>query len=282
MNYRRNEDKLIYSGPNYNLIHEVVDVSDESGGITEPVTLAEMKNYLRLEGFGGGGGIGAEDPVNLTLLEDELTLQDSRLIGASIISLTRSGTGYGQSSTVGNLLFTFNTTTGVIAFNTAGNPGGEQVVVVYGSANPDTDFDFDDTLIEELITGAREKLEAHAGAHFIPKTLDVYFTNGIGMIDLPGPVTGTISLVDSEGEGIADDSIMLIGSKFPSMRYPIGEYMKATYTAGYDGNLPKGIKNAIMSQVAYDYEHRGDEQQEVLCKKALIALRPFVKASAFA
>lgn len=284
MNYRRNEDKWSYNGPNYNLIHEVVDVSEESGGVTEPVALTEMKNYLRLEGFGPGSGISAEDPINLTLLEDELTIQDSRLIGMSMIGLVRSGNGYGISTVASNLIASFVSSTGVIGFNTAGNPGGELVVATYGnaSANPDTDFDFDDDLITELITAAREKLEVHAGSHFIPKTLDVYFTNGVGMIDLPGPVTGTISLVDSESAAIEDDSITLIGSKFPSIRYPIGEYLKATYEAGYNGNLPKGIKTAIMMQCAYDFEQRGDEQNEVLCKKALIALRPFVKASAFA
>lgn len=35
---------------NYNSAHSI-DITDESGEITEPVTLQEMKDYLRLEGF---------------------------------------------------------------------------------------------------------------------------------------------------------------------------------------------------------------------------------------
>lgn len=37
--------------PTYNTIHDVSDITDESDVITEPVTLEEMKNFLRLEGF---------------------------------------------------------------------------------------------------------------------------------------------------------------------------------------------------------------------------------------
>lgn len=36
---------------NYNIIQDTVDISDESGPVEEPVTLAEIKNYLRLNGF---------------------------------------------------------------------------------------------------------------------------------------------------------------------------------------------------------------------------------------
>jgi hypothetical protein len=36
---------------NYNAVISSLDISDESGTITEPVTLQEMKDYLRLEGY---------------------------------------------------------------------------------------------------------------------------------------------------------------------------------------------------------------------------------------
>ena len=35
----------------YNEIYSIVDVTDDSGTITEPVTVQEMKDYLRLEGY---------------------------------------------------------------------------------------------------------------------------------------------------------------------------------------------------------------------------------------
>lgn len=36
---------------NYNLVHTVKDITDSSGDPTEPVSLAEVKYYMRLEGF---------------------------------------------------------------------------------------------------------------------------------------------------------------------------------------------------------------------------------------
>lgn len=37
--------------PTYNQLHDVADITNESEVITEPVTLEEMKNFMRLEGF---------------------------------------------------------------------------------------------------------------------------------------------------------------------------------------------------------------------------------------
>lgn len=36
---------------NYNLVHTVKDITEESGDPTEPVTVEEVKSYMRLEGF---------------------------------------------------------------------------------------------------------------------------------------------------------------------------------------------------------------------------------------
>lgn len=36
---------------NYNLVHTVKDITDSSGDPTEPVSVAEVKSYMRLEGF---------------------------------------------------------------------------------------------------------------------------------------------------------------------------------------------------------------------------------------
>lgn len=50
-NYRTNEDKLCNSDyANYNAIHNVEDITG-SGFATEPVSLQELKDYLRLSGF---------------------------------------------------------------------------------------------------------------------------------------------------------------------------------------------------------------------------------------
>jgi hypothetical protein len=36
---------------NYNLVHSVKDITEQSGDPTEPVTVSEVKSYMRLEGF---------------------------------------------------------------------------------------------------------------------------------------------------------------------------------------------------------------------------------------
>jgi uncharacterized phiE125 gp8 family phage protein len=35
----------------YNLVHTVKDITDQSGDVTEPVTVEEVKSYMRLEGL---------------------------------------------------------------------------------------------------------------------------------------------------------------------------------------------------------------------------------------
>lgn len=179
----------------YNLIHSIENISDESGSVTEPVTLSEMKDYMRLTGIDESGS-----------------------------------------------------------------------------------FDFDDTLIDELISSARQRLEAYTGCILVPKTIDVYLTNLSGNISLPGPVTGDITALDCDGVDISDD-VKLTGSKFPDLREPLLENMKLSYNAGYEV-LPKGLKNAIMAEVLYRYENRGDEGS--VCKSAMILANPYVKQSSWA
>lgn len=199
-NYRRNEDKWPQGeGMNYNMIHSVEDISDESGEVTEPVTLAEMKDYLRLAGFDESG-----------------------------------------------------------------------------------EFTFDDSLIESMITGARERMEIYTDCSLVQKRISAVITNLCGNISLPaGPVTGTVTAVDSEGEDIVQTDIKLIGTKFPDLKEPLQAEMTLTYDAGY-ASLPKGLKNAIMAEVAYRYENRGDEKEGTgVCKDAMILASPYKRGSAF-
>ena len=55
MDYRRNEDKWCLPGTRigarYNHIYLVENVGEDSSPVTEPVTLQEVKDYIRLEGF---------------------------------------------------------------------------------------------------------------------------------------------------------------------------------------------------------------------------------------
>lgn len=189
--------------PNYNLVHSIEDISAESGVIVEPVTLVEMKDYLRV----------------------------------------------------------------------------------------DQAFTFDDDLIESMITAARRFCEVKTGCSLIPKTIAAYITNGLGMISLPaGPVTGTVTMINEAEVAIDATTIKLFGSKFPQLRLPTGNNMKATYTAGYSSiddsggsnPIPEGLRDAIKAHVAEAYEHRGDEQDtNPVFKMAAMLCKPYLKYSSW-
>lgn len=62
---------------NYNLIRETIDISNESGPVTEPVSLAEMKSYLRLNGF-----IDDNDSTDVDNFEDDDPLIEEKITTA--------------------------------------------------------------------------------------------------------------------------------------------------------------------------------------------------------
>ncbi len=65
-----------YYGSNYNTVVSVDDVTDESGFFEEPVSIEEMKDYLRLEGFVDIDESTAEDLSNFDF--------DDRLLAETI------------------------------------------------------------------------------------------------------------------------------------------------------------------------------------------------------
>lgn len=169
---------------NFNAIISVNDVSNESGPIIEPVTLQEVKDYLRLDGY---------TDVNEST-SDELS-----------------------------------------------------------------EFDFDDTLIEQMITACRELMEQKSGLSLVPHTWEAVITNLCGMIELPyGPVISITSLFDSQTSEITSDRYKIIGNKWKYLAYPCYSNMIITYEAGYEV-LPKAIKLDLLRLVAYMYENRGDD-----------------------
>lgn len=165
---------------NVNNILDTIDISNESGPVTEPVTLTEMKNYLRLEGF----------------IDD-------------------------------------NDSTSVPA------------------------FDDDDSDIEDFITEARDTLEKELNVSIIEHTWRaIGVTNEAGMVQLwYGPVTALLSVVNSEGDTVDVDNTEIIGDHLSEPNYC---NMTVEYTAGYS-TIPKAIINEIKRMVAYQYEHKGDE-----------------------
>ncbi len=79
---------------NVNIIHQVLDVTDISGGITEPVTVEQMKSYMRLQGFldvdiSGDVSFDDDDLLISSLIQSARELLEERL-GSSIIQHTWS------------------------------------------------------------------------------------------------------------------------------------------------------------------------------------------------
>lgn len=288
MNARNNSDKICdVAYPNYNAIHNVEDISG-SGTITEPVSLQEAKDYLRMEGFADdGSAIVPEDPVNLTLLAAGDTVTSALLIGKSILNLTRSGLGYTQvSSSPGSLEFTFDDTTGEIVFGVAAGVGNEPVVVLPGDQGVSSGnvFTFDDDLITSLITEGRIWCEKYTGVHLVEKTLRVDFTCGNGMLQFPGPVTSTIgsqTITDKNGV-VYTGQVFWIGTLFPKLETTFADRMHITYAAGYGSDCPEWAINAIKAYVADHYEYRGDDAPPAANERAAQKCRPHRRVNVWA
>lgn len=175
----------------YNLLIDWEDLTNESG-IVEPLTVQEVKDYLRLEGF----------------------------------------------------------------------------IDTYESAS--SEFDDDDTLIEELITASREALEEYTGLSFIPKTWQIEFDNYDGYFEIPfGPVIDIYAL-HPQGESTPSDELdFTVSSNKRILKSPMYGNLVMLYDAGYI-NLPKRLKDAMLKEIAYRYENRGDVNVDGISKEATI------------
>lgn len=161
---------------NQNLIYDIKDMTES---FTEPVTLGEMKDYLRLEGF----------------VDTDESTTDSLW-----------------------------------------------------------DFDYDDTLITNMIKAAREKAEKFTGCSFVDHTWKVLFTNGAGDFEYPyGPITEFTSLAYKDGSLVS--APQNYGYDFLVLDCPKSEKLTAIYEAGYE-DCPEEVRLAIKQMVAYWYEKR--------------------------
>lgn len=182
----------------YNLLIDWEDQTSESG-IIEPLTVQEVKDYLRLEGF----------------IDNQESLA--------------------------------------------------------------TDFDDDNTLIAELITSARLRLEEYTGLSFIQKTWEIEFTNESGNFEIPfGPVNSINYLKDSSGNTITASEYELSISK-RVLKYPTWNEMVLNYEAGYV-NLPSALKDAMLKEVAYRYMNRGDINVDGMSREAMVLASSYKQA----
>lgn len=130
------------------------------------------------------------------------------------------------------------------------------------------EIETEDDLLTEMITAARQGFEKAAQISIIEKSVVLWFSNPEGMYPLPaGPVQTFDALYDYQDEEIVAADYELIGSMYPKLKSPVQCFMKAEYTVGMTA-VPKDIKQAILEQIYFLYEERGNEGDKPLCDKA--------------
>lgn len=144
----------------------------------------------------------------------------------------------------------------------------------------DEDTEMDNTLIEELIKSARSICEQFVNQSLVNRSVVAILNNSLGGSWLPfGPVLNITSVKNEDDEVLEDQTDYNIRfDGFKQLDTPKSSYVKIEYTAGYE-SLPKIYKTAILNQVAWMYENRGDESKaSMLSGTAKLLLRPFKRA----
>lgn len=161
-------------------------------------------------------------------------------------------------------------------------------------------FTDDDTKLTQLITQARKAIENYCAISIVAKTItmvaDLYVEK-----ELPyGPVTGIQAAQTrsgTQGSGptqyeTATGQWQTEGDEFLSFRPPLcGTFdinapytgidqasypnrWRIVYTAGYT-TVPDDLKLAIMEEIAFRYEHRGNEPNVVYSEQAQALAFPY-------
>jgi len=124
----------------------------------------------------------------------------------------------------------------------------------------DSDYTYDDTVIELLISANREFLEGELGLSLVPKTnLKYKFTKPccgqcVNTYIPYGPVNSISATYISDGGAY---ELVNAGPDEYYPYYRLTNSVNITYTAGdWRGNFPAGLKLALLMLVATNYENR--------------------------
>jgi len=128
------------------------------------------------------------------------------------------------------------------------------------------DYTSDDTLIDSLISAARQHLEKLTGRSLVNKliTANIELTGSIPhvwVIDLPYSPLVCINSINIK-EGINDNEALTVNDDYEVIGgklwlYSAGIY-NVVYQAGY-GSIPNDLKNDILTLVSWMYENRGKQ-----------------------
>lgn len=168
-----------------------------------------------------------------------------------------------------------------------------QLVVTYSD---------DDTLITALITKARKMIENFCNISIVSQSVTM-IADLYNEWELPfGPVTGITGVqtrTGTEGSGPATYATQTSGWSTDGVEFlsfrpseigdfnisvpytgndnrPVGNRYKISYTTGYSP-VPDDLKQAVLVQIAWLYEHRGEERDDKICEAALVYAGPYYR-----
>ncbi len=231
---------------------------------------AVVKVELSDEGSASDGSSGLGF-LTYTATGGESSFQDDRLIGVLVYEVSKDGIEFSKVTAFSDPLkkqYIHDSTTGEITFPLPMEPGEDSIVKWVGEDSSilggepvslaeakewlkiSPDITEDDNLIGMVITASRIICEKAANISFIPRTVTATVLNRLGYINLPyGPVTGTPTYTE-------DDDDLTALTDF-DIRTSYENRIIATYAAGYSV-LPKNLKIALLNQIAYSYDNRGN------------------------
>jgi hypothetical protein len=107
----------------------------------------------------------------------------------------------------------------------------------------------EDALVSALIAAARLHFESITGRALMTQTWRLVLQSVSGRV-VPLPVVPVAELIDApDGAVLQGDSLLLAGEI---------DQLSVDYTAGYGdaGDVPQDLKQAVLTLIAYWYEHR--------------------------
>lgn len=111
-----------------------------------------------------------------------------------------------------------------------------------------------DSIVSDCIATAGKQCEDYANVSFIKREFVCEVQNVLGDVRLPmRPVVSITSVKNLDDDTV--DYKMMAGM----VKDPLSEYLKVTYQAGYENNLPEVFITAIKNQVLWLFSNRGDE-----------------------
>lgn len=138
--------------------------------------------------------------------------------------------------------------------------GTEPVTLDEAKKHIKVTFTDDDSYITLLIKAAREAVENFTGLSLIEKDIVLTVENVKNGFDLPyGPVTGDVTAVNSDEVDVEGITYITGQVRFDGFNDFHAGNAVFTYSAGYTPeDIPASLKLAILEEVAFRYEKRGD------------------------